>query len=514
MSRIFERLQIYGWRQDLENILLATLLTGDRALLISPPGAAKTVLPKKICKALELNFGAFDVNAQGFDEIIGFPNLEKMKQGIFEYIGSKGTIWGKDFVSYEELNRCKAQTQGKVLEHLRSGTIGDVPTGTKWCWANMNPIGSAGTNKLNAANIDRFTFYIWAPDLLDLGVEDRAKVAGVMTEADAPALPHWMGQNNMSEEVILSHVDTTDYKEAGKVLREVLKQAAVHWVELDKNYPGLNNFLSLFADVLFSNMVNTTLSTPGGVKIEPIRLSGRRLAMMRRAILSYRAVELALQTVLGYFPPDFRTSVQVAINATIPVGINEAEVPHDKIRKIVNNSVRQASNTLTNDGGSEAVLQYELLCSKDPIRRMEILTSGKIKDLALLSTGWQRLCAMDTEEASLCAYIATQLDAKSKAKDKDGVIPNNVIEIMKKNVTLKHVKPELPSLLPQIVPHAKQLNEIIEDNYNKDPLLGIVSIRAVHEFNSVNPGGSWKNLQRFIKEKEDSYVSLIGSLEL
>ena len=54
--KILEQLGIYGWNVETENLLLASLLTGDPALLIGRHGCAKTHVACKPAESLDKNF--------------------------------------------------------------------------------------------------------------------------------------------------------------------------------------------------------------------------------------------------------------------------------------------------------------------------------------------------------------------------------------------------------------------------------------------------------------------------
>ena len=49
---ILEKLGIFGWKEEEENLLLASILTGDPLLLIGRHGSAKTAVAEKMAEAL------------------------------------------------------------------------------------------------------------------------------------------------------------------------------------------------------------------------------------------------------------------------------------------------------------------------------------------------------------------------------------------------------------------------------------------------------------------------------
>jgi hypothetical protein len=506
VSRIFGEIQVYGWPQQLENLLLSTILTGDRALLISHPGAAKTLLPQKLAKVMNVSFAPFDLNAVSFDDILGVLDIPKMQQGEMAYMKAPGTIWGKSFVTYEEINRCKPAIQGKVLEHLRSGTIGGVDTGTRWCWANMNPVGHAGANKLTPAIVDRFSVYVWAPDALSMDTVDRSKIASSMSRSDAPALGDWLKKAGASAGDIVRTQDTTDYKAASIVFEKLMLKASKFWLQIENDMPNLSDFLSLFADSLLQRMTESKDDKSPA----PVRLSGRRLAYIRRTIIANRAIELALDSELNVYPTNLRNSMQEAINATIPVGINEEDFPWQTMRTFVNTAIRESYHALDTHSAAEQRLQYDLFCSRDPVERARILISGKITSEEVLNTGWQRISSMNERSADLLAFVAINVDAKLRSSGKNGILPQNVLDSMKRKVRQNHIDPELPKLPGQLIGSIGDINTLIESSMARDPIEGLIAVEAVHEFVSAEPDGNFQRLKRRIEDKQIDFREILA----
>ena len=137
---ILNQLGIYGWKEQDENLIMASLLTGDPLLMIGNHGCAKTHLAYKMAQALRKRFAAYDAGKSLFDDVLGYPDIEKLKQGQIAYISSKVTIFDKEMVLVDEINRCDASMQSKWLEIIRSRKIMGFPTAIKWVWAAMNQI--------------------------------------------------------------------------------------------------------------------------------------------------------------------------------------------------------------------------------------------------------------------------------------------------------------------------------------------------------------------------------------
>ena len=89
--RILDTLGLFGWKEQDENLVLASLLTGDPLLLIGNHGSAKTLIANKVAEALGLKSLVYDASKAMFEDVLGYPNVEKLKEGIVEYVPSKMT---------------------------------------------------------------------------------------------------------------------------------------------------------------------------------------------------------------------------------------------------------------------------------------------------------------------------------------------------------------------------------------------------------------------------------------
>ena len=117
---ILEKLGVFGLKEADENLALASLLTGDPLLLIGNHGCAKTHVANKMAQALGRKFLVYDASKCMFEDILGYPNVEKLKHGIVEYVPSPVTVWDKELILVDELNRALAELQSRWLEIIRS----------------------------------------------------------------------------------------------------------------------------------------------------------------------------------------------------------------------------------------------------------------------------------------------------------------------------------------------------------------------------------------------------------
>ena len=123
MTSLLKQLGIYGWKQEDENLVLSSLLTGDPLLMIGAHGGAKTHIAYKMAQALAKRFIAYDASKSLFEDVLGFPNVESLKNGRVEYVPSAVTVWDKQFILIDEINRALPELQAKWLEIIRSRKI-------------------------------------------------------------------------------------------------------------------------------------------------------------------------------------------------------------------------------------------------------------------------------------------------------------------------------------------------------------------------------------------------------
>ena len=129
---ILQGLGIYGWKKQDESLVLASLLTGDPLLLIGNHGCAKTHLANRVAEALGKRFLVYDASKAMFEDVLGYPNVEKLKQGVVEYVPSPVTVWDKELVLIDEFIRAIPELQSKWLEIIRGRKIMGFPTHDKW----------------------------------------------------------------------------------------------------------------------------------------------------------------------------------------------------------------------------------------------------------------------------------------------------------------------------------------------------------------------------------------------
>ncbi|MFM7181520.1 MAG: AAA family ATPase [Verrucomicrobiales bacterium] len=269
-------LGVYGY-DAVEDIILASLVTGDPLLLIGKAGTGKTFLLNSLSEALGLRHRHYNASLIAFDDLVGFPFPAEDGSSI-RYIETPATIWQAESVLIDELSRCKPEHQNRLfsLVHERRIQGLDLPS-LRYRWAAMNPCTEDesgddyydGSVPLDQALADRFAFVIEVPDWNGLDEKDRTLVADARG-VDAPSVDQ-VGLVAAVEE------GKRRFAEAGGDLHD-----AVH---------------------SYASTVATALLQPG------VRLSPRRVRMLSRNLL-------ALTLVTGGQPESL--VFQTGLTASIP----------------------------------------------------------------------------------------------------------------------------------------------------------------------------------------------------
>lgn len=148
---------IVGKEDIVEKVLMAILSDGH-VLLDDIPGVGKTTLALAISKTLGLEFNRVQFTPDVVpSDITGFSMYNK-ETGKFEYRPGAAMC---NFLLADEINRTSSKTQSALLEVMQEGKITvdgetrEVPSPFVVI-ATQNPFGSAGTQLLPEAQVDRF----------------------------------------------------------------------------------------------------------------------------------------------------------------------------------------------------------------------------------------------------------------------------------------------------------------------------------------------------------------------
>jgi len=461
---ILQKLGIYGWKEADENLVLASLLTGDPMILIGPHGAAKSCAVHKIAQALGRTFQIYDASKIGFDDLLGFPDIHLLQKGKVEYVGSPVTIWDKALIVIDEINRAVPELQSKWLEIIRSRTISGFPTETKWVFSCMNPISYSATNQLDDALIGRFALFLYPPDVIAMDEKDRIAVAKHLNGEDSPALSEWTGG------VTGGTVPKADVEAVGEQLHQMLTLAGQRFLRLRDEMATLPEFLARFAALLVKE-------TGGDATID-----GRRLGFIHRNIIANRAIEISKAEVLGTDIPDFVGSATYVVQSSIPVGLNDEGLNREELVHKMEICFDLLSSYF--ESGAEIMqvnLIYELLTTKDLMRKAELLLTKDLNEMAL-SKAWTDLMKGD-DEITLLAYTALQVEVR-----RPGTIPQELLMSLSGKVEPEKLSTQcIERLEDDAVEHVDAVETLLDQPTDLAKLVAYHHVGQLTENGHVNP---------------------------
>lgn len=145
-------------QEDLEETLLAALMSRGHVLIESVPGLAKTTAAQTLAQSVSGSFKRIQCTPDLMPSDITGSQIYNQAEGTFET--QLGPVHA-NFVLLDEINRSSAKTQSAMLEAMQEGqtTIGgeDHPLPMPFMvMATQNPIEEEGTYVLPEAQMDRF----------------------------------------------------------------------------------------------------------------------------------------------------------------------------------------------------------------------------------------------------------------------------------------------------------------------------------------------------------------------
>jgi AAA domain (dynein-related subfamily) len=484
--KILDTLGVFGWKEQDENLLLASLLTGDPLLLIGNHGSAKTLIANKMADALGKRFLVYDASKAMFEDVLGYPNVEKLKEGVVEYVPSPVTVWDKEIILVDELNRAIPELQSKWLEIIRSRKIMGFPTQVKWVWAAMNPMSYSATQALDEALIGRFAIFLYPPDVLQMEEADRIKVASHINGEDAPSLSEWLPGSN----------GKTGDKEASKStsikLAQMLRKAAGHFLRLRAEMSTLSEFLAKFADLLMRE-------THG-----EIALDGRRLGFIYRNILANRSVELAKAEVFGSESGTFVESARYTVQSSIPIGLNDESVKREEAVHMMEICFDLLSSYFDEDSEIAKVdLIYELFTTGDLMRKAEILLTEDLGELAA-SKAWTDL-ANGEDDITLLAYTALQVETRCP-----GTVPQELLENLSGKISGRQLSTEcVPNLMGDSIEYIEEVEALLQRTSDLGRLVAYNRVQSLARNPRITPKDI-ENTRQLIRQDIDKFEKLIS----
>ena len=160
---------IVGKEEVLESVLMA-MLAGGHVLLNDVPGVGKTTLAVAFSRAMGLGYRRIQFTPDVLpSDIVGFSRYDQTTGG-FAYV--PGVVNDCNLLLADEINRTSSKTQSALLEAMEEGRVTVDGTAHSllrpFCViATQNEVGTAGTQPLPQAQLDRFLVQltIGYPDL-------------------------------------------------------------------------------------------------------------------------------------------------------------------------------------------------------------------------------------------------------------------------------------------------------------------------------------------------------------
>ena len=149
---------VVGKRQAIEKILTAMLAEGH-ILLDDVPGVGKTTLAVALSRAVGLRFQRVQFTPDVLpSDLVGFSMYDKGSGG---FVYRPGALNQANLVLGDEINRASSKTQSALLEAMeeRQVTVDGQTYPLEapfWVIATENSVGTAGTQRLPYAQMDRF----------------------------------------------------------------------------------------------------------------------------------------------------------------------------------------------------------------------------------------------------------------------------------------------------------------------------------------------------------------------
>ncbi len=197
---------IIGKDEIIEKVLTA-ILAGGHILLEDIPGVGKTTLALAFSRSMGLEFNRVQFTPDVVpSDITGFTMYDKARD-VFEYKDGAAMC---NFFLADEINRTSSKTQSALLEVMQEGKMTvdgithEVPK-PFIVMATQNPLGTAGTQQLPEAQLDRFMIS------LSMGYPD--------TEAQIAILKDRAGKDPISE--VNKAVTESDVMEMKKEVENV-----------------------------------------------------------------------------------------------------------------------------------------------------------------------------------------------------------------------------------------------------------------------------------------------------
>lgn len=385
---ILSKLGIHGFSKSQETSILASMLCGEPCLLIGPPGTAKTELVNAIGAALRedskrlnpdnkdkwFSYQVYDASKINFEDLFGYPDINALKLNppSVRYISTPSSIWGKELIAFDELNRCAEDRQSNLFEIIRSRKLHGTPTGNLFIFSTMNPFGDQGTIEMSDALVDRHLFYIKLDPFSNLTSSDRKKVIKRVGQVDGLGFRYW---GNVQEKFDISNDNINNtLADIGAEIRTLFTSAMHHYKDIQESMS--DNFTAIIDKVVESFATHFQDSS---IKVaKECTISGRRAASVLRGVIAVRSLQYAMSSIYSHELEEIETTLINTIKCAVPIGISgklDANVL-SKANTLVEDTVSSNwKGLMTNKQILNTDTVQQILISTNPIKILTVLLS-------------------------------------------------------------------------------------------------------------------------------------------
>lgn len=217
-------------KDDCIRKIMTGILSDGHILIEDVPGVGKTTMALAFSKAMNLNWNRIQFTPDVMpSDITGFSMYQK-DTGTFVYQPGAAMC---NLILADEINRTSPKTQSALLEVMEEGqvTVDGVTREVPKPFiviATENPVGSAGTQKLPSAQLDRFTIS------LSVGYPDLASEIHMLKERKQSNPLDLIEPIISAEELLLMQQEVQDV-----FIHDALYDYLAHLITATRNNPLL-----------------------------------------------------------------------------------------------------------------------------------------------------------------------------------------------------------------------------------------------------------------------------------
>lgn len=362
---ITRALNIQGWGH-LDAVLLAALATEAPLLLVGPHGTGKSLLIERLAKALGLSMRHYNASLLNYDDLVGIPIPEEGNDSL-RFIATPDSIWGAEFVFFDEISRCRPDLQNKMFPIIHERRVaGILLEKLRFRWSAMNPPAPdepdtsaptanyyLGSEPLDPALADRFPYVVPVPDWKQLTKEDRRRLVSWRDEfLNSAARPQPVG--------------------AMPPLLEMANRCAALIPDLEQDLDEwLSDYIVLVIDLLDKAQLPQ---------------SPRRANMLARSVVAVHAARMVLEGD----DADLETSAEIALLFGLPQ--SATEVPPSEPNVVAVHKQAWEIASLMEDDGWRQILE-----ESDSLRRILLAEELGFDDTSVSRLITQALGAESSE---------------------------------------------------------------------------------------------------------------------